>query len=259
MCYWVGTKKVREEMLRRLEKNPEDEIAQLYYKIFFAEKSLDFKDRYVAIGKANPELSVMVKKENKMDFLNMTWGLPWSYTQKNTGKTTHRTLINSTSEKAFFIHRDIIFRQRCVIPLDGYYEFFHYSGEIYPHFLYQPGKLLYAGGVWDGIVDKETGEIKHCFSILTTPPNDLASKIHNNPKAPNGSRMLLLLPEETIDSYLDHSTGRDALKDLMQPYADEVLDAYPVPRFLRKEFSGKLNTEEVRKKVDYPELGLLFN
>jgi len=38
------------------------------------------------------------------------------------------------------------------------------------------------------------------------------------------------------------------------PYDQEKMEAYPTARFLRKEFAGKLNTEEVRKKVDYPEL-----
>lgn len=259
MCYWVGTKKVREEMLRRLQQNPEDEIAQLFYRVFVSGNDLAFKDHYVAIGQWNPEVTTLIRNAGRsMEFRNMRWGLPWKYTQPKTGKTTERVLINSTIEKAFFIHRDIIYKKRCVIPLDGYYEFFHYNGEVYPHFLHIPDTILFAAGVWDEFADTSTGEIVSKFSILTTPPNNLARRIHNNPKAPNGSRMLLLLPQESIQTYLDPHTSKEKLKELFAPYPDDNMEAYPVPRFLRKNFSGHLNSPKVREKVDYPELALLL-
>ncbi|MFP4287844.1 MAG: SOS response-associated peptidase [Bacteroidales bacterium] len=259
MCYWVGTKKVREEMLRRLQQDPEDEISQLFYRVFVAGKQMEFKDHYVAIGQWNPELTTLIyNADRSFEFKNMRWGFPWRYTQPKTGKTTERVLINSTSEKVFFIHKDVIYKKRCIIPLDGYYEFFHYNGEVYPHFLYAPDKVLFAAGVWDEFADTSTGEIISRFSILTTPPNKLARRIHNNPKSPNGSRMLLLLGQENIATYLDPDTSKEKLKDLFVPYSDEGMEAYPVPRFLRKDFSRHLNTPKVREKIEYPELALLF-
>ncbi len=255
MCYWVGTKKVREEMLRRLQQQPDDEIAQLFYKTFVGQSTAEFKEHYVAIAKANPELSVMVADEKKnIHFRTMTWGLPWSYQDKKTGKSYSRIMINSTCEKVFFVHKDIIFKKRCVIPLDGYYEFFHFGSDVYPHFMFPVEGLFYAAGVWEEVADTETGEIREVFSIITTPPNELAQKLHNNPKAPNGPRMLMILPHDKIAHYLNPSIGKDDLKELFHPYPESKMDAYPTPRFLRKEFAGKINTEEVRKRIDYPEL-----
>ncbi len=257
MCYWVGTKKVREEMLRRLEQNPEDEIAQLFYKTFVGEVRLPFREHYVAIGKARPEISVLTPgNAGRTQFQNMKWGLPWSYTNAKTGKTISREMINSTAEKAFFVHRNIIFKKRCVIPLDGYYEFFHFTGEVYPHFIKPREGILFAGGVWDEHVNTQTGEISHRFSIITTPPNPLAKRLHNNPRAPNGPRMLLLLEEQAIPRFLDPKTDKDALKSLFKPFDENQLEAYPVARFLRKEFADKINTPEVRKPVNYPQLSL---
>ena len=255
MCYWVGTKKVREEMLRRLQQDPNDEIAQLFYKTFVGKAELPFKEYYVAIGKGRPEISVLMHdKEKGLQFSNMIWGLPWSYTNPKTGKSYSREMINSTCEKIFFVHRDVVFTRRCVIPLDGYYEFFHFSNEVYPHFMKPKEGLFFVAGVWDESVDKETGEVTANFSIITTPPNPLAEKLHNNPKAPNGPRMLLILPNEKVLDYLDPNASKEDLTRLFVPYDESLMEAYPTVRFLRKEFTARIGTEEVRKKVDYPEL-----
>jgi putative SOS response-associated peptidase YedK len=255
MCYWVGTKKVREEMLLRLQQDPDDEIAQLFYKTFVGKAEIPFREHYVAIGKSKPEISVMIHDPlYGAKFRNMIWGLQWKYNDSKTGKTTERELINSTSEKIFFVHRDIVFKQRCVIPLDGYYEFFHFTGQVYPHFLFPRQGVFFAAGVWDEQTDKETGEIIPGFSIITTKPNQLAEKLHNNPKAPNGPRMLLLLDKGDVMKYLDPGLTKEELKSLFAPFDDKLMDAYPVARFLRKEFSGSLNSEDVRHRIDYPEL-----
>ncbi len=257
MCYWVGTKKVREEMLRRLQQDPEDDIAQLFYKTFVGKAEFSFKEYFVAIGKSKPTLTVLTHEGvSGLQFANMRWSLPWSYTNKKTGKTYSREMINSTCEKVFFVHKESIFSRRCVIPLDGYYEFFHFSGEVYPHFIKPKEGIFFAGGVWDEQVDKETGEVTVCFSIITTPPNNLTKKLHNNPKAPNGPRMLMLLNAEDIYKFLHPESTREELQRLFNPLDDNNMEAYPVSRFLRKEFSGKINSNDVRQKIDYPELAL---
>jgi putative SOS response-associated peptidase YedK len=255
MCYWVGTKKVREEMLRRLQKDPEDQIAQLFYKTFVGQSKLPFREHYVAIGKARPEITVLVHdKVNGLQFRNMHWGLPWRYTDPKSGKEYWREMINSTCEKVFFVHKDIIYSKRCVVPLDGYYEFFHFAGEVYPHFLSPKDGLFYAGGVWDEIVDTETGEMTTNFSIITSLPNALTQRLHNNPKAPNGSRMLFLLPDHKVTEFLLPEADSSKLKSLFVPFDESKMEAWPVARFLRKEYTGRLDSEDVRKKVDYPEL-----
>jgi putative SOS response-associated peptidase YedK len=255
MCYWVGTKTVRDEMLRRLERNPEDEIAQLFYKTFFGKGEIQFLEHYIAIGMAKPQLSVMMTDEEGMlRYRNMHWGLSWQYKEPKTGKMLTRELINSTSEKAFFIHKEIIFKRRCVIPIDGYWEFFHFAGQVYPYFLNPVEGLFYAAGVWDEQADEVTGEIIGRFSILTVPPNPLARRLHNNPKAPNGSRMLLLLPPDKVSDYLNPAAQKEDLQKLFEPLPEDQMNAWPTPRFLKKEFQDKLNTPAVREKIDYPEL-----
>ena len=255
MCYWVGTKSVRDEMLRRLQKEPEYGIGQLFYKTFVDNALLPLHDYYVAIGKSGPQLNVLTSAgDGNLQFKNMRWGVHWSYSDKNTGKTYSREMINSTCEKLFFIHQSHVYTHRCLIPIDGYYEFFHFSGEVYPYFIKPTEGLFYAGCVWGEQTDSETGEIKSAFSIITTPPNTLTGRLHNNPKAPNGPRMLLIIPEEMIEVFLNPRLTADELKKLFAPYDDNKMEAYPVARFLRKEYSYRLNTPEARRRIDYPEL-----
>lgn len=255
MCYWVGTKNVRDEILSRLQKEPDYELGQLFYNTFVADAQLPLLDYYVAIGKSGPQLNALTSEgTGNLLFKNMRWGMPWSYTDKKTGQIYSRELINSTCEKLFLIHHNQVFTHRCLIPIDGYYEFFHFAGEVYPYFIKPKEGLFYAGGVWSEQTDIESGEITVSFSIITTPPNTLTGRLHNNPKAPNGPRMLLLIPEERIEYFLDPNLTAKDLKNLFLPFSDNKMDAYPVSRFLRKEFGNKINTPEVRRKIDYPEL-----
>lgn len=254
MCYWVGTRKVREELLRRYSKGPQDEIAQLFYDTFNIKNHIELQEHYVAIGKGKPKLTTLVN-ENGLQFRNMQWTLPYTYFDKKTNKDITRELLNSTCERVFYQHKDVIFNQRCIVPIDGYYEYYHQGKETFPYFIYpKDGGILYAGGIWTQQVNQESGEIKELFSIITTPPNELTAKIHNNPDAPNGSRMLLLLPEDVIFDYLNPKLTTEELKKILIPHDANVLKAHPVIRFQRKENTQFVNTGKVQEYFEYPEL-----
>lgn len=255
MCYWVGTKKVREEMIRRYKEGPQDEIAQLFYETFIVNNNMDYKEQYVAIGKGKPVLTTLIKESGKMQFRNMQWTLPYSYQDSKTNSIVKRELLNSTCERLFFQHKELIFKQRCIVPIDGYFEYYHLNGETYPYYIYpKEGGLFYAGGIWGRKVDEGTGEIWESFSIITTSPNPMVARIHNNPKAPNGSRMLLLVPEDKTKSYLDENLQTKEIKEFFTPFDADKMNAHPVIRFQRKEFAQFVNTPKVLERCEYPEL-----
>jgi putative SOS response-associated peptidase YedK len=256
MCYWVGTKKVREEMQRRRNEAPDDEIAQLYYDTFLTSTALAKpREFWVAMGKAKPRLNAIVRHDTKLKIEDMQWTLPYSYLDKKTGQVVRRELLNSTREKVFFQHSDLIYRNRCLVPIDGYYEYYHHSKEVYPHFIHPiRDGIFYAGAIWNEQADPSTGEVIPCFSIITTPPNELTRKLHNNPKAPNGPRMLLLIAPENTQRFLDPGLDKTAIQSLLEPMNQGEMDAYPVMRFQRKENIDYLETEKVREYHQYPGL-----
>lgn len=254
MCYWIGTKKVREAMEQRSKNQYPSEFNQQVNEALVAKKD-EFMEYYVAIGKGKPQITALVKENEKLKLQNMQWTLPYSYYDKKTSKVVTRELLNSTCERVFYQHKDIIFNHRCLIPIDGYFEYYHFKKETYPFFI-QPknGDFFYAGGIWNQKVNEQTGEISESFSIITTPPNPLVEKIHNNPDAPNGSRMLLLIKEDEALNYLNENLTTEEIKQFFEPYDEKEMTAHSVLRFQRKENSQFLNSSKVQEYFKYPEL-----
>lgn len=261
MCYWVGTKKIREVLLKQLGKNPQDEIAQLFYKTFIdpskPENVMKLMEHPVAIGKAKPILTTLLKDEGELRFRNQEWTLNWKYwDSKIRQEKPGRPLLNSRCENVFWQHKDLIYTKRCIIPVDGYWEFFHLKGKTYPYFIYpKHGGLFYLGGIWNEYVDNLTGEISESFSIITTPPNSVTAKLHNNSKAHDGARMLLILEEENLHSYLDESLSKSEItSQFLKTFAADKMKYHPTERFLKKEFIQCANYEKVQEPFNYPEL-----
>ncbi len=259
MCYWVGTKKVREAMKKQFRENPEDEIAQLYYETFIAQESnpqITMQEHWVAIGKSEPKITCAIKENDQLKLKNLKWTLNWGYKDSKTGEIKRgKPLLNSTCEKVFWQHKDLIYSKRCIIPVDGYFEFFHFKGKTYPHFIYPADKsLFYLGGIWNSMVSTRTGEIIDSFSIITTPPNEITRKLHNNPDAPNGPRMLLIIDKSDISKFLNFKLSADEIKAFFNPYNADKISFHPTIPFLRKDFAEQANTEKVQQPHYYPEL-----
>lgn len=260
MCYWVGTKKVREAILKRKESGNWDELDQLFYDTFFARQDKQFQEHYIAIGQGKPTLTTLSKDNGQFSFKNMQWTLPYPYTDKD-GKLVTRELVNSTCEKAFFQHKDQIYSKRCLIPIDGYVEYFHHLGDTFPHYIYPKSKddIFFAAGIYDFEISKKTGEETGMFSIFTTTPNPFVARIHNNPKAPNGPRMLVLIPREKALDYLDETKDQKAIKSFFAPFNQDQMQAHTILRFQRKENAVHFNTSKLLDYCEYPELAGTLN
>ena len=259
MCYWVGTKKVREAMKKQFKENPEDEIAQLYYETFIAHENnpqITVQEHWVAIGKSEPKITCAVNENDQLQLKNLKWTLDWVYKDSKTGEIKKgRPLLNSTCEKVFWQHKDLIYSNRCIIPVDGYFEFYHFKGKTYPHFIYPADKgIFYLGGVWNSMVNTNTGEITDSFSIITTPPNEITRKLHNNPNAPNGSRMLLVIDKENAGEFLNTKLSTNEIKEFLKPCDPKKMLYHPTIPFLRKEYMDQANSEKVQEIFYYPEL-----
>lgn len=255
MCYWVGTRKVRAIIEERIRGGTFDEIDQLFYESFLGgNKKLEYQEHYVAIGKAKPVISVLASNKGKWEFKNMQWTLPYSYTDKS-GRVIRRELLNSTCERVFQQHKDIIFTRRCIVPIDGYFEYHHFNKQTYPYYIYHAhGGIFYAGGIWNEVADEETGEIKECFSIITTKPNPFVGAIHNNPEAPNGPRMLALIQRESALEYLADENDIKKISGFFTPLHEKLIKAHTVLRFQKKDNIPFQNTPKVLEYYEYPEL-----
>ena len=129
------------------------------------------------------------------------WGIKpsWSKTMIiNTRKESLNT--KSFYKKAFQT-------QRCIIPADGFYEWAMIDGKKIPYYFRLKDKSIFGfAGIW--MLDSQNKHKK--FTIITTTPNNLVSKIHG--------RMPAILPKNLERQWLDKNLKADALLDMIPPF-----------------------------------------
>ena len=132
------------------------------------------------------------------------------------------SMINAKSET---IHEKPAFKkslksQRCLILADGFYEWMKENNKKQPYrILLNNEKIFPMAGLWSTYV-KENGEKLHTATIITTSANDLMKPIHD--------RMPVILDEKGKTSWLNPIFHQDDLLNLLKPFDDQKMKAYPV-------------------------------
>jgi putative SOS response-associated peptidase YedK len=177
----------------------------------------------------------------------LQWGLIPSWMRsKEEALQMHAKTLNARSEG---IHETASFREairnrRCVLLVEGFFEWQHMGKQVQPYFIHMPGKEPFAfGGVWSQWNDPGTGELFETTSIVTTAANELMSRIHNVKK-----RMPLILDKNVWPMWLDAGTPLPEVDRLMQPYPDGKLEADPVSNLISSRSRDK-NVPEVQEPV----------
>ncbi|MBN1168635.1 SOS response-associated peptidase [Candidatus Woesebacteria bacterium] len=156
------------------------------------------------------------------------------------GKDKKLSLINIRSEtvkeKPYF--KNILFKDRCLIPSDGFFEWkkikLDEKEEKIPYYIrFKDHKIFSFAGIYIILKDAEGKEI-FTFAILTTKPNSLVAKIHN--------RMPVILQEENEDLWLNSSASLNDLLKVLKPYSAKPMTAHKI--------SKKVNSP----RNDYPSI-----
>jgi len=109
----------------------------------------------------------------------------------------YKRTLNARSEtvhdKPAFRH--LIMRRRCMLLVNGFFEWHHHLGKTFPYFIYLKGRRPFAlAGIWDEWNDPDSSENIQTFSVVTTEANTLLAKIHKRGKLPEiyqGSKRFL--------------------------------------------------------------------
>ena len=138
--------------------------------------------------------------------------------------------INARSETAASkpMFRSSFEKRRCLIPVDGFYEWERKTKGKLPHYIYaSDGKPLSVAGLWSSWNDPETDERLLTCTILTVEPNDLLRPIHD--------RMPVILAPEQWGAWLDPSNHDvESLQALMTPFSQELMAEHPVSTLVNK-------------------------
>ena len=152
------------------------------------------------------------------------WGLEPSWRQTDQRTTAP---INARSEtvrdKPTF--REAFARRRCLIPVNGFYEWQQRPGGVQPWLFRQPDHGVFAlAGLWETPDESATGEPKAgTCAILTTRANRVMRPIHH--------RMPVILAEADWGRWLElPPAGLDELAAMLRPAPTDQLLTHPVDR-----------------------------
>jgi putative SOS response-associated peptidase YedK len=168
------------------------------------------------------EAAVVVQREDRRAVVLYRWGLVpgWADDPKVASRAFNARAETLATSPLF---RDAFRRRRCLVPVDGFYEWLREGSTRRPMRIHDPGgQPLALAGLWTGRKDPESGEWRRTFTIVTTRPNAFMAGIHD--------RMPVVVPADAWATWLD-PRPRDPgeLRALLEPRDDVALDAYPVP------------------------------
>lgn len=163
----------------------------------------------------------------------MRWGLVPAWARD--AKIGHR-LINARSETVWSkpAFRSAARRHRCVVPMDGFYEWRVAPDAASPKptkspfWIHRPDRgVLGAAGVWERWRDPADPERPLVtFAVLTTEASGWMRPLHD--------RMPVFLDPAGAAAWLDPASEEGELRSLLRPAADDLLEAWEVDRAVNK-------------------------
>lgn len=166
------------------------------------------------------EAAVVVQREDRRAVVRYRWGLQPAWADPKQASKAFNARAETLATSGLF--RDAYRKRRCLVPVDGFYEWLREGSRRQPMRIHDPADLpLALAGLWTGRKDDETGEWHRTFTIVTSRPNAFMAGIHE--------RMPVVIPPADWATWLDPEP-RDPgeLRALLEPRDDIALDAYAV-------------------------------
>jgi putative SOS response-associated peptidase YedK len=154
--------------------------------------------------------------ERSLDLLK--WGLIPYWCEDPKGG---RKPINAKSETVAMLptFRDAYARRRCILPVDGFYEWMATKGGKQPYAIAMKDRSPFGiAGIWENWKDP-AGEWVRTFAVLTTAANDLVATIHE--------RMPAILRPEDYDRWLGVEPDP---RELLAPFPAEPMTMWPISK-----------------------------
>lgn len=202
---------------RFTQQRPTSEIAR----IFEAEDLAEDPGGHFNVA-PTADATVVVERDERRALRRYRWGLipPWADDPRIASRTFNARAETIATSPLF---RDAFRKRRCLVPVDGFYEWLRSGSKRQPMLIRDPsGVPLALAGLWTGRQDPESGEWLRTFTIITSRPNGFMAGIHD--------RMPVVVPRASWGQWLAPAGGEAGeLRALLEPRDDVELDAYAVP------------------------------
>ena len=227
-------------------KTTAKDLISIFNKPF--EEEDKFETYYHANGFARPTLPVVTKDGIQL----FRWGLvPGWVKDEAQAKKMAASTLNARDETIFKLpsFRGSIIKNRCIIPVTGFFEPHTHKGKKYPFLIKPKNKaFLNLAGIYSNWKNPVTKEWLSSFSIITSAANRPLKTIHNEK-----DRMAVILDDHNTEVWLDADLPTEGIAALMAPCDESNIMAYSVSRDL---FSPKVdsNRADILNYVPYDEL-----
>ena len=202
-------------------------------KKIFNIKHSSFKDM-ISYNISPSQNNLIIFKKDTMNIEEAKWGYTFYDKKNNQEKNIINSRIETIRDKLLF--KESYIKRKCLIPLNGYYEWLLKDNKKIPFFIHiPPSEPMYVAGIWKYIDFKKN--VKKVFTVITKNSNEKLKKIHN--------RMPILLSIEEGDNYLNDDKSSFLDGDFTSNLESE-LDFYPVSTFVNNPLN---NSNECIKSI----------
>jgi putative SOS response-associated peptidase YedK len=202
------------------QQRPASELAE----IFAAEPLVDDPGPRFNVAPTDDAL-VVVQRADRRAITAYRWGLipHWADAAKVGSRMFNARAETLTASPAF---RDAFQRKRCLVPVDGFYEWHREGTRRQPFAIARSdGRPLALAGLWSGWRDPAADRVVRTFTIITTRPNEQLAGLHD--------RMPVVVPDEAWSRWLDPGLADPAeLNGFFEPSDEVGLRIWPVSQLV---------------------------
>lgn len=162
-----------------------------------------------------------VDAEQGQRLLLMRWGfVPAWAGEAAKGAPLNNARAETVAAKPTF--REAYRRRRCLVPMNGFYEWHRSGAQKTPYYVQMRDAALFAvAGLYEYWPGNASASPMTTFTVLTTAANALMQPIHD--------RMPVIVPPGAYDAWLDpRNTGARGLEALLRPHDAAAMCAHPV-------------------------------
>lgn len=199
-------------MCGRVTRTKENKLIEERFKVFFDSMLEDIPVTFNLIP--GQKMAAMTFDHPKK-LTSFHWGLVCAW-DKDTSFAFKRINARSESVREKPSYRDAFKKRRCLLIIDGFYEWKREGKQKQPYYFKMKDHDLFAlAGIWEPWQD-------HYFScsVITTGANKLMEPIHD--------RSPVIIPEHKFDVWLDTAYQGKELDTLMQPSDSALMETFPV-------------------------------
>jgi putative SOS response-associated peptidase YedK len=191
------------------------------------------------------EIPVIIQHEDGRHLKKRHWGLvPFWAKDTSIGSRMINARAETVASKSAF--RAAIKQRRCLIPANGFYEWFGKAGNKQPYYFCLPSNEPIAfAGLWEVWDDKKTAaepsSYKSC-TIITSEASESVKDVHE--------RMPLILKPESYGEWLDpENKDPGRIEEVLKNGCVKELKRYPVSKLVNHVGN---NSKECIETTDIP-------